>query len=223
MTRNDDKGSSPNTAANEQEAATLARRTFLAETMAISAAVTALLSESSALAQNKEEAKDSLLDRIRSQFSEEAQVAAKYAAFAAQAKGDNRPQVARLFQALVTAEMFHAEWLLRLMNGVTATADNLKVGADYEAFLVEKILPADAAQAKQEKNVKAQLLFEKLMAACTLHEKVLRQARERIVAGQDLEVQPVRICPNCGNVIVGAAPDKCPVCATPGTKFIDVA
>jgi rubrerythrin len=207
------------------DSATLPRRAFLAETLAFSAAISALLTDSRASAQTKEQSREegggSTADRIHSQFNEEAQVAAKYAAFAAQAKVDGYPHAARLFQALVVAEMFHAEWLLRQISGVTSTADNLKAGADYEALLATSVLPAAAAQAKREKNAKAEGLFQKLEEACEWHERVMRQAREHILAGRDIEPLAIRVCPECGTVFVGAAPNRCPVCATPSTKFID--
>ena len=66
----------------------LRRRAFLAETLAISAGASALLSGSTAWAQDKEPKSNSLADLIRIQFGEEAQVAAKYAAFAVQAKSE---------------------------------------------------------------------------------------------------------------------------------------
>ena len=201
----------------------LRRRAFLAETLAISAGASALLSGSTAWAQDKEPKSNSLADLIRIQFGEEAQVAAKYAAFAVQAKSEGHPQAARLFQALVVAETFHAEWLLRLMSGVADTAENLKVAAEVEAVLAGKVLPADAAEARREKDTKAEALFDKLTNACGQHEKVLRQVRERVLAKTDAEALPIRVCPKCGNVLIGAIPDRCPICATTSADFITVA
>ncbi|HVP12582.1 MAG TPA: ferritin family protein [Phycisphaerae bacterium] len=197
----------------------------MAETVAFSAAISALLTESRAFGQTKEQPKDEgaapTAERIHSQFNEEAQVAAKYAAFAAHAKIEGFPQTARLFQALVMAEMFHAEWLLRQMNSVTNTADHLKAGADYEALLASTVLPAAAKQANRENNSAAERLFQKLEEACEWHERVLRQTREHVLAGRDIEPVVIRVCPECGTVFIGSGPDKCPVCGTANAKFID--
>jgi rubrerythrin len=201
----------------------LERRAFLAETLGASAAISILLMDSPALAQVKPEEAATLADRIRDQGREEAVVAAKYAAVAVQAKSEGKPNITRLFQALVLAETYHAEWLLRLQNGVANTADNLKAGAELEALLAGKVLPADTALARREKNTKAEELFEKLTKACGGHEKVLRRALESASAGKDMEALPVRVCPQCGSVIIGDAPDRCPVCGSPGSKFIEFA
>jgi rubrerythrin len=205
------------------ESPCLARRAFLAETLGASAAISILLMDSEALAQPKGEQAPSLADRIQSQFREEAVVAAKYAAFAVQAKAEGRPNITRLFQALVLAETYHAEWLLRLSNGVISTSDNIKASAELEALLASKTLPEDAAVAKHDKNVKAEELFDKLTGACGQHEKVLRRALTDASTGKDMDAVSVRVCPQCGNVIVGDAPDRCPVCGSPGAKFIEFA
>jgi rubrerythrin len=221
--QNDAQGNIPSGPGTTEGESAISRKAFLIETLGISAGVSALLAEIGAPARAEGKRAISTAAWIGSQFNEEAQVGAKYAAFAVQAKADGYPQAARLFQALVAAETFHAEWLLHLMGGLKSTADNLKAAADYEAYLSSKVLPAAAAQAEHEKDDKAEVLFEHLAGACRVHEKVLRQARERLLAGQDMERQPIRICPRCGAVLVGIIPDRCPVCATSNAQFIDVA
>jgi rubrerythrin len=211
----DKEGVDPSSGSTAQSAGVrVTRKMFLAGTLGLSAGVPALLARLSAPA--------SAATSIQAEFNTEAIVAAKYAAFAEQAKAEGYPQVARLFRALVIAECFHAEWLLRLMGGVKGTADNLKAGADYEAYLAAKVLSAAASEARQEKEVKAEVLFNYLRGACEVHEKTLRQATEGVRAGKDMESLPIRICPRCGAVLVGAGPGTCPVCGTKGAEFIQV-
>jgi rubrerythrin len=221
MTQAEDMSAAPPACTNAQGDGVLPRRAFLAEALGVSATATVLLTGSNVLAQFEEDEVGSTADRLRVQFSEEARVAAKYAAFASQARIEGRPQTASLFRALAMAETFHAEWVLRQMNDVATTADNLNAAADYEALLVEKVLPAAVAQAGRERQHKAETLFEKLTGVCAEHEKVLRLARERILAGRDTEPFPIRICPDCGSVFLSAEPDRCPVCGAAKVKFID--
>jgi rubrerythrin len=204
------------------EEASLSRKAFLAETLGIAAAVSAWLAQSGAPAAGNEGETIPLARHLEAQFNEEAQVAAQYAAFAVQARAEGLPQTARLFDALVAAENLHAEWLLRLKGGVRSTADNLKAGADYESYLAGKVLPVAAAQAGREGDSKARTLLQKLDAACLRHETVMRQVREQILSGRDVAAQPLWICPKCGTVLVGVAPDTCPVCAATKAEFVRV-
>ena len=31
------------------------------------------------------------------------------------------------------------------------------------------------------------------------------------------------VCPECGNTVGGQAPDKCPICGVPKSKFVEIA
>jgi len=202
--------------------ATLSRKAFLGRSLGIAAAVSAWLAESRAAAAGKDGQEIPLARRLQSQYNEEVQVAAQYAAFVGQARAEGLPQAARLFDALAAAENMHGEWLLRLARGVRNTADNLQAGADYESYLAGKVLPVIAAQTGREGDAKARSLVENLDAACQRHEKVMRQAREQILSGHDMAAGLIGICPTCGTVFVGVPPDSCPVCDAPKAKYVRV-
>jgi rubrerythrin len=40
-----------------------------------------------------------------------------------------------------------------------------------------------------------------------------------VTAKQTPKDEPYYVCPICGNTVAGNAPDVCPICNTPGTKF----
>ena len=40
--------------------------------------------------------------------------------------------------------------------------------------------------------------------------------------GKDLEVSDIYLCPICGHVEFGSAPDACPICSTKGEKFLQM-
>ena len=52
---------------------------------------------------------------------------------------------------------------------------------------------------------------------------LLSPALETLEAGKDLPPDSIYVCDVCGHTHVGGAPDKCPVCGAPKTKFKEVA
>jgi rubrerythrin len=45
-------------------------------------------------------------------------------------------------------------------------------------------------------------------------------ALEALQQGKDLTGVDFYLCPVCGNIEMGKAPDTCPICGTKGEKFI---
>ena len=134
-------------------------------------------------------------------------------------QGRGPPASRRLFDALVAAENMHAEWLLRLSNGVRSTADNLKAGRLRELPGREGAAghrrPGGSRKGRQGRDP-----ARKPRCACLRHETVMRQVREQVLSGHDMAAQTIWICPTCGTVLVGVAPDTCPVCDTPKAKYV---
>ena len=52
-----------------------------------------------------------------------------------------------------------------------------------------------------------------------VHAKLYTQALEAAKAGKDLDVD-FYLCPVCGYIEFGQAPDNCPICGAKGSKFI---
>ncbi len=50
-----------------------------------------------------------------------------------------------------------------------------------------------------------------------IHEQMYQQALETL--GQPSESFDYYICPVCGHTIERGAPDKCPVCGAPGSRY----
>ena len=72
-------------------------------------------------------------------------------------------------------------------------------------------------QAKAEGH-KASKMFKWAMDVEKVHEVLYKKALEAIEAGRDLD-QEVYLCPVCGHLELGKAPDKCPVCNLPSSKY----
>jgi rubrerythrin len=155
-------------------------------------------------------------------FAGESQANRKYTAFAKKADQEGLPQVAKLFRAAAEAETIHAHAHLRVMNGIKTTAENLVVARDGEGYEFQTMYPKFLVEAKAENNKPAIKSFENAMAAEKVHFDLYSKALESVKAGKDLANAVIYLCPICGNVEIGFAPDKCPICGAAKDKFVEI-
>lgn len=164
----------------------------------------------------------STLDNLKAAFAGESQANRKYLAFAAKAEADGKPQIAKLFRSAAAAETVHAHAHLRVMNGVGTTAANVQAAIDGEGYEFKTMYPGFVAEAQKEGNQAALKSFELAMAVEKVHHELYSQAAQALGAGKDLPAAKIFVCPVCGNTVLNAAPDRCPVCNIPGSKFTEV-
>jgi len=163
------------------------------------------------------------VDNLQAAFAGESQANRKYLAFAKKAEADGKPQIARLFRAAAEAETVHAHAHLRVLNGVGSTADNVQAAIAGEGHEFTHMYPEFIAAAKKENNAAALKSFEFAMAVEKIHHTLYSQAAEAVKGGKDLPAAKIYVCPVCGNTVLNAAPEKCPICGVPGAKFMDIA
>ncbi len=60
------------------------------------------------------------------------------------------------------------------------------------------------------------------MKAEEVHAGLYKKASDAIKAGHDLGREKVFLCPVCGNIELGKAPDKCPICGVFGKQFREI-
>ena len=157
-------------------------------------------------------------DNLHEAFAGESQAHQKYRAFAKQADQDGFPNVARLFRTTAEAERIHAEGHLNALDGVGATAMNLQAAIDGETYEATTMYPPMAQQAEQDGH-KAKRMFGYAVKAETVHATLYRLALEAVQAGKDLAESRFYLCPVCGHIEFGKAPDKCPICGAKGEKY----
>ena len=162
------------------------------------------------------------IDNLKAAFAGESQANRKYLAFAKRAEADGKPQIAKLFRAAAEAETVHAHAHLRVMNGVGATAANVQAAIEGEGYEFTKMYPEFVDQAKKEGNQAALKSFEFAMAVEKIHHELYGSAAVALNAGKDLPAASIFVCPVCGNTVLSKAPDKCPICGVPGSKFSEV-
>jgi len=156
---------------------------------------------------------------LEAAFAGESQAHMKYAIFADKAEREGYPEIARLFRAISYAERVHATNHLRKLSGIGDTATNLEVASGGENYENTEMYPAFDAVAKLQKEKDAIRSFYYALEAEKIHEVMYTEARESVIAGNDIETDPVFVCPVCGHTAIGEAPDKCPVCGLPKDKY----
>lgn len=160
------------------------------------------------------------IEDLQTAFAGESQANRKYLAFAKQADDEGYPQVAKLFRAAAQAETVHAMNHLRAMAGIHSTAENLQEAIGGENYEVMSMYPPFIANAEAEENKKALTSFKWAFEVEKIHEELYRQALAAMeIEGKAADGPDYYVCPFCGYTHAGSAPDKCPVCGTPGKRF----
>jgi rubrerythrin len=156
---------------------------------------------------------------LQAAFAGESQAHMKYMVFADLAEREGLTNVARLFRAASFSEQMHATAHLRALGGANVTVKNLEVALGGENFEVEEMYPAYMAVAKLQEEKQAATSMERAFEAEKVHAKLYARAKESAEAKKDLDLPAIFVCEVCGYTVEGAAPDKCPICGAPLTRF----
>ena len=156
---------------------------------------------------------------LREAFAGESQANRRYLAFAKKADEEGFKQIAKLFKAAAEAETVHAHNHLRALGGIKATSENVKEAIAGETFEFKKMYPEMISKAKEEGLKQAEVSFNYANEVEKIHAALYEKALADIGKNKAVDYY---VCPVCGNTVEGKAPDKCPICNTPGSKFIRV-
>jgi rubrerythrin len=156
-------------------------------------------------------------DGLREAFAGESQANRKYLAYAKKADEEGYPQAARMFRAAAAAETVHAHNHLRALDGIGTTEENLKDAVAGETHEFKIMYPAMIEDAKAENNAGAQRSFHYANEVEKVHAHLYQGLLDNL--GKEQKEFSYWVCPVCGFTAEEHAPDKCPVCATPGDKF----
>ncbi len=165
------------------------------------------------------------VEDLKAAFAGESQANRKYTAFAQKADADGLPQIAKLFRAAAHAETVHALNHLRTLGEVNDTEANLGAAIEGENYEVVTMYPEFIEDAKKEDEKKALRSFTYAYEVEKVHENLFRAALEALKKGepQGADVYDYYVCPVCGYTEAKNAPEKCPVCGVPGSKFERIA
>ena len=158
------------------------------------------------------------IDNLKEAFAGESQAFQKYTAFAKKAEGDGLANIARLFRLTAQAEQIHAAGHFQALDGVSSTADNLQAAIDGETHETEVMYPPMVEEAEREGH-KAKRMFKYAVDAEAVHAELYGKALDAAKEGKDLDTD-FFLCPVCGHIEFGQAPEKCPICGAKGSKYI---
>jgi rubrerythrin len=158
-------------------------------------------------------------NNLKEAFAGESQANRKYLAFAKKAEQEGFSNVARLFRTAAEAETIHALGHLGAMGGVGASLDNVRTAMAGETYEYTKMYPPMLEQAIAD-NHPARRMFSYALKAEAVHAKLYQMALEALRQGRDLTEVDFYLCPVCGYIEIGKAPDACPICGAKGEKFV---
>jgi len=162
-------------------------------------------------------------DSLKNAFAGESQANRRYLAFARKAEEEGLTQVAKLFRAAAEAETVHALNHLRILGEIKSTAENLDTAISGETIEFKKMYPEYISIAKKEENSQATWSFDVANKVEEIHAGLFSKAIEAIKNKKELTETDYYVCSVCGNTVEGKAPEKCPICGAPKTKFFKVA
>jgi rubrerythrin len=157
------------------------------------------------------------IDDLKAAFAGESQANRKYTAFARKADKEGYPQVAKLFRAAAQAETVHALSHFNALGEVKTTAENQEAAIAGENYEVVSMYPGFIQDAEAEDNKAAARSFKYAYEVEKVHEQLYRDALASL--GKSTETFDYYVCPICGYTVAKGAPERCPVCNTPGSRF----
>ena len=164
----------------------------------------------------KETTEKNLIDA----FAGESQAHVKYAVFADRAEREGLANVARLFRAASYSEQIHATNHLKAL-GLGKTPENLEVALSGETFEITTMYPEYMQAAEEDDEKRALSSMHAANEAEKVHAALYARAKETVAAGADMPVVAIFVCPVCGYTMEGEAPERCPVCNAPSSKFLE--
>lgn len=154
---------------------------------------------------------------VEKSFLEVTRAAARKKLYALRAEQDGESRLARLFRAIAISDEAQATRLLLQLRGQTGTnSQNCKA-----AF--EKEIPNLRQQYEQAMDTAA-AAGERAIAS--LFSQSAKVERIHLSLKKKLETAPTKdtsyhVCSFCGFIMENHAPEKCPICTAPSSRFTD--
>jgi rubrerythrin len=161
-------------------------------------------------------------DNLKTAFAGESQANRRYLFFSEKADKEGYSQIARLLRAIAEAETVHARNHLSTLGDIKSTRENLAEAISGEHYEFTKMYPEFIEQAKTEGNKRAEVILDYANKVEEIHHHLYEKALKALEEGQKIEDKPYFVCPVCGYTAEGEAPEKCPICQTPKSRFKQV-
>jgi rubrerythrin len=156
-------------------------------------------------------------NNVHSAFTEEAKAHIRLNVFAEKANEEGFPQISHLFRAVAKSESVHARRLYTLLDAsVGDTDENLQRAFHAETGVAGVEYLRMLREAHEESEEKAALVFSQARDVEKLHADIYKRALDHVIWERITEYN---FCSVCGYIAEGGAPELCPVCSAPKTKF----
>jgi rubrerythrin len=162
-------------------------------------------------------------DNLKAAFAGESQARNKYTFYAKVARKEGYPRIADIFELAAENEKKHAELILRLLDGIKDTKENLKDAMSGETFEYTDMYPTFLKDAQAEGEDEAAAFFKAVMNAEENHANEFKAALEELEKGTlfKSENEVEWRCRVCGFIHKGQEPPElCPLCKHP-REFYD--
>ena len=158
-------------------------------------------------------------ENLEEAFAGESQANRKYLFFSEKADEAGNKQVARLFRAAAEAETVHARNHLKVLGEIKSDEENLQAAVGGENYEFTEMYPDFIKQADNEGNKQASRSFDLANKVEQIHHKLFEAALSGLESGESLTDAPYYVCQVCGNTVEGEAPERCPICGAPQSRF----
>lgn len=158
-------------------------------------------------------------ENLKDAFAGESQANQKYKAFAKKAEKEGFANIAKLFRTTAEAERIHAEGHLKALDMIASTAENLQSAIDGETYEFTEMYPPMVELAQADGH-RAKTMFKFAVDAEEVHAQIYQKALDAVKKGVDMDVSDFYLCPICGYIELGGAPEKCPVCGALQKVFV---
>jgi rubrerythrin len=162
-------------------------------------------------------------DNLKAAFAGESQANRKYLAFAKAAEKEGKTNLANLFRAVAEGETIHALKHFATLGEIKDSVENLKAAIAGETYEIETMYPGFIETATEEGEKAAEMTFFGANEVEKTHQKKFTEALGSVEKGEDIPAQKYFVCQVCGQLELGEAPERCPICKAPTTSFIAVA
>jgi len=152
-------------------------------------------------------------------FAGESQANRRYLAFAKKADKEGYSMAAKLFRAAADAETVHALNHLRVLGEVKSTSDNLETAIYGETLEFDEMYPKMIKEAQEEGQEQALQSFNDANQVEEIHAELYKKYLNNLGNNPDT---PIFVCQVCGNTVEGEAPESCPICGSPKSKFNEI-
>ncbi len=157
---------------------------------------------------------------LKNAFSGESQASIKYKIFGEMAREKGLKNLSRVFEAFSFSEYVHAKNHLKNIEDLDNPVKNLEEAIKGESYEIEELYPRFYDIAIREGERKAATSFRWAMETEKVHAEIYRKIKVLVESGRDKTFEDrIYVCPTCGYIFVGEAPEVCPICSVSKETF----